>query len=97
MVFEASLHQRPQIGDKSVVPGHQFEQLASSRSVLILETMGLARLDRAQSAAHDFLVQRGKFLSRYGKKRATIANPCAIVRAFDGFNVRGFACPVSRL
>src|SRR5436190_24135987 len=35
-------HKRPQIGDETVVPGHQLVELSATRQILIFKTMRLS-------------------------------------------------------
>src|SRR5436190_13050454 len=40
--FHYAGHQRPDVGDETVVADHEFVKLAARRDILVLETLGLA-------------------------------------------------------
>ena len=76
-----SAHQRTNVGDEPIVPGHQFVELPTRRQILILETRRLPQLRRPEHLGDDLVVDRGEHVA-HTRKEATDAgaNPCAMCR-----------------
>src|SRR2546423_2560910 len=61
-------HERAQVCDEAVVPGHQLVELTARREVLILETVRLAGPRGAERASDDLLVNGRKHVARPRKE-----------------------------
>src|SRR5215475_1251345 len=68
MAAHSDAHQRPNVGDKSIVAHHEFIQLAARRNVLVLEAVCLAGLHRTERSPDNLLIDRCKFASSAGKE-----------------------------
>src|SRR5687767_2587797 len=61
-------HQRPQVGNKTIVTGQKFVELPAGGRILIFKAVRLARWRRAKRAADNRFVDRGKLIARSGKE-----------------------------
>ena len=62
------LHERTQIGDKTVVTHYQLIELAAGGDVLIFKTMGLTGLNRAKRGLDNLFINGGDLFTRTREK-----------------------------
>src|SRR3954463_16232395 len=77
------MHQRSNIRDEAVVPGHQLVELAAGRQVLILEARRAVWRRGSEHVGDDLVVDRGEDVAHAGKE-ATDAQETMI----DGIGAR---------
>ena len=87
-----------EVGDEPIVSRHQLVELAAARDVLVLEQLRLARGRRPEQRRRRSRRRCAASSARTpGKKRAMVANPCAMRRrAEDGPGAAAACSPVSR-
>ena len=92
------LEERPQVGDETIVTGHELVQLTAAWRCIDLRTTAPCPAAAVPAAAATTSSSIAASSARLpGKKREIVANPCASVVARDGCRLHRCCSPVSRL